>query len=200
MTRVAPIASSLAHVAPIALLLLAVSACGDPWRDVEPVDSEPVQTDYETFPSWRHRGFLIEAVAGYEIEALVLSARQYRLARFGRVVPMDLALGWGPMSQPDVLRRLKIQQAHRWYLYRWQDPPPIPKDEMEHHSANVHILPATDAIYRDLRRLGPGDRVRLVGRLVNVSDDRGEMRTSRSREDRAGGACEVMWVDEVSRP
>lgn len=181
------------------MLAALLAACSDPWADVRPVDSAPVQVDYETFPSWHHRGFLLEAVADYEIEAIVLSAKPYRLARFGRVVPLDLALAWGPMADPEVLRQLEIAQRYRWYIYSWQGEPPLPQETMQAHSANVHIVPATRAIERQAMRLDPGDRVLLRGRLVNVSDDGAEMRTSRSRTDRAGGSCEIMWVDELTR-
>lgn len=187
------------EVALFALLAGTLLGCADPWRNVQPVDTEPVQTDYDTYPSWQHQGFLLEAVAGYEIEAVVLSTHSYRFARFGRAVPLDLALGWGPMSRPEVLRELDIAQRYRWYIYSWNDPPPISEEAMREHSANVHIVPADRSVYRQVLRLDPGDRVRMTGRLVNVSNDSGEMRTSRSRSDRAGGACEIMYVETVEQ-
>lgn len=179
-------------------LALALAACSDPWHGVEPVDSEPVQTNFESYPTWEHRGVMLEAVAAYEIEAVVLSTHGYRWSRFGRVAPMDVALGWGPMSRPEVLRELEIEQRYRWYIYRWRDPPPVPPSEMQAHSANVHVVPATNALRRQLFRLVPGDRVRLVGRLVDIHDDQGGMRTSRSRTDRGDGSCEILYVEELT--
>lgn len=186
-------------LAEFCILALTLAACSDPWRGLQPIDSEPVQTNFDTFPTWEHRGAMLEAVAAYEIEAVVLSTHGYRLSRLGRVAPMDVALGWGPMSQPEVLRELEIEQRYRWYIYRWQDPPPVPPAEMQAHSANVHLVPATNALRRQLFRLVPGDRVRLTGRLVDIHDDQGGMRTSRSRADRGEGSCEILYVEELTR-
>ena len=66
-------------------------------------------------------------------------------------------------------------------------------------SSNVHILPANSSVMREVRSFDQGDNVRLSGRLVDVSYGNQVMRTSRSRADRGGGACEVFFVESAER-
>ncbi len=180
-----------------AFALSCVAGCGDPWPEGPAIESDPVQVNYEELPSWRHGGTTLEAIAEYEVEAVVLSRHGYRFARLGRISPFDLALGWGVMSEARVLRELDIAQRNRWYFYRWKGEPPAPIEEMESHSSNTHIIPANERVLRDFRGVEAGTRVWMRGRLVNVETENGSWRSSRSRTDRGDGACEIMFVEEV---
>lgn len=66
-------------------------------HDVRLAPGEPVQgpTDRRAF---EYRGHRITPVASFELEALVLGRRDYDHDRGAQVSPVDLALGWGPMS------------------------------------------------------------------------------------------------------
>lgn len=181
------------------LVTLGVLAACDPFADVPYIETEPVQVDFESFPSWRLDNFTLEGVATYELDAVVLSRKNYRFGGMSRIAPYDLALGWGPMSDGSVLAELKISQAHRWYFYRWNGAPPAAESEMQTHSANVHIIPADRTVRSALRGVGPGDVVRLRGRLVDVYGPNGaEWKTSRRRDDTGGGACEIFHVEEAT--
>src|SRR5690606_21681074 len=112
----------------------------------------------------------------------------------------DLVLGWGPMSDQAVLDAIDISQGGRAYTW-WTDAPPVALREIERHSANVHILPASDAIEKQVLALRRGELVELSGHLVQIQGDDGwTWRTSLTRDDTGDGACEVFWVEEVSRP
>ncbi len=153
----------------VTMLCGASSACaGDPFVGLTSIEEEPVQTDLDPWPSWEHRGHILEAVAEYEIEAVVLHRRPYNFGRFSRLSPIDIALGWGVMSDPEVLTRLELRQHNRFYHFRWRDPPPTEIRAMEKQSANVHMIPADRPTRRALFGLRQGDVVQLRGRLVDV--------------------------------
>lgn len=141
----------------------------------------------------------VRPLAGFSIGARVLSREDYRLGREAEFSPVDLALGWGRMAEDAVLSRLDISQGGRWYRYRWTDAPPIPLDEIVRSSANMHMIPADDAVARALARIERGQRVRIDGWLVEVAAGDGwRWRSSLTREDSGGGACELVLVCSVA--
>lgn len=140
----------------------------------------------------------IQPLASFALEARVLRREDYRFDRAAKLSPVDLALGWGPMSDTAVLSQLEIRQSHRWYHWRAEELP-ISREEIEHHSANMHLIPATPAIAKRVDRIRPGQLVRISGKLVGVEGpDHWHWRSSLSREDTGDGSCEVIWVEEIT--
>ena len=141
--------------------------------------------------------YRIVPLEDFSIEARVLSAKRYRFDRESDLAPIDLALGWGPMANPAVLQKVSVSQGDRWYYWRVAEFP-IPRRDIETHSANMHMIPATSAIEEKLKSAKEGDIVRLTGYLVEVlSPDGWRWRSSLSREDTGAGACEVVWVERL---
>lgn len=139
-------------------------------------------------------------LAGFSIDARVLSREDYLAGRESDLSPTDLALGWDRMREPAVLERLDISQSGRWYRYRWQGEPPLPPAEIAGSSANMHMIPADRAIAAALARIEPGDRVRVDGWLVEaVAPDGWRWRSSTRRDDTGGGACELVYVCAITR-
>ena len=63
----------------------------------------------------------------------------------------------------------------------------------------MHMIPATGEVARALAGIRAGQRVRIDGWLVEVqADDGWRWRSSTSREDTGGGACEVVYVCGIS--
>ena len=122
------------------------------------------------------------------------------MGREADISPTDLALGWGRMTDDAVISRLDISQGGRWYRYRWQGEPPIPVAEIVRSSANMHMIPADTNVATALKRIEPGQRVRIDGWLVEVRGNDGwRWRSSLTREDSGGGACELVYVCSISR-
>ncbi len=114
------------------------------------------------------------------------------------MAPIDLALGWGEMSDQAVLDRLTISQSSRFYWYEYQLPPPISQDAIVRHSANVHIIPADDEVKAECKRLRAGELIHLDGELVEVTGPGiSTWRSSLRRDDTGNGACEVLFVEHV---
>jgi hypothetical protein len=142
----------------------------------------------------QHAGYRLEPRADFSLRARVLARRQYRFDRGAALAPIDLALGWGDMSDSAVLDHIRITQHRRFYFWSARSLP-IPRRAIETQSANMHLIPAAPDILAVLRRARPGDVVDLRGRLVDASHTDGwRWRTSLTRGDTGRGACELIYV------
>jgi hypothetical protein len=142
----------------------------------------------------------LTALAGFSVDAKVLSRHDYGSDRPSELSPVDLALGWGPMRDDAVIQRLDITQSGRWYRWRYQGEPPIPPRDIVRSSANMHMIPADKRVADALESVEQGDRVRIDGWLVEARGTDGwRWRSSTSRTDTGGGACEVIYVCAVTQ-
>ncbi|MGA2189840.1 MAG: hypothetical protein ABSH33_15005 [Steroidobacteraceae bacterium] len=137
--------------------------------------------------------------ASYQITARILGVERYHFDFLSALIPEDLALGWGPMSDSRVLDNMQISQDHRFYFWRTSSRVDLPKDVIVSHSANTHVIPANPRVERELSRLRRGQVVTLTGLLVDgTRDDGAWIKTSLVRTDTGAGACEVMLVQDVN--
>jgi hypothetical protein len=195
-----------------AVLFSALAAAGlwqglNRWqlRPVHPPDgpiapADPLQTDLEETPVATTLGrWRLTPRARYDITARILSREDYRFDRLSDLIPEDLALGWGPMSDNHVLSAFEITQGARFYSWMPKQPDlPIPRQVVIEHSANTHVIPANSATRHQLARLRVGQVVHLTGFLVDgVRDDGTYIRTSMTRKDTGAGACEVVLVEQA---
>ena len=146
-----------------------------------------------------HDGYTITPLARYKITAVTLSRERYRLDPGAKLSPVDLALGWGPMSVASVINDLSISQSGRWYEYSYRNEPPLDPSAISKHSANTHCLPADAEVRQKLLAIKRHDLVVLEGYLVEVAGADGyRWRSSLTRDDARGGSCEVLWVTAVT--
>ena len=141
--------------------------------------------------------FHLKPLAHFALDARVLHRKMYRYDCNAALAPIDLAVGWGPMSDQAVLDKMDISQSARvfWYEYRQ---PPIPKDQIVSHATNLHLIPATPQFTSVCNWLGGGALFHLSGRLVEATGPEiGTWRSSLSRTDDGNGACELVWVEEL---
>lgn len=157
----------------------------------------PLQHEVGAVEPWMRDEFTIRPRARIEATVRVLGREAYRFDALATVVPLDLAVGWGPMSDSAILDALDLSQSARFLTWR-AERFPIPEPEINRHAANWHVLPADDRVRRTLARLRVGELVHVRGLLVDLdSPATGRVSTSLSREDRGAGACEIVWVEEV---
>ncbi len=192
----------------MALIVLAVAGAlqlGHKFRlrPVHPHDgvlapAEPLQVDITSGPAIVHGHWMLTPRASYDVTARVLSREDYTFDRLSDLIPEDLALGWGPMSDNRILRDFKIEQSARFYSWRPLSELPIPRNVVISHSANTHVIPADTVVGSQLARVRIGQVVHLRGLLVDgARADGAYFHTSLSREDSGAGACEVLLVQEV---
>lgn len=158
----------------------------------------PVQRAIYNPSVFDFKGYQITPLATFAAEARVLSREDYRLGREADLAKTDLALGWGRMSDKTVLEQMDIGQENRFY--HWHvDEFPIPKREIEVSSANMHLIPSNELIASKINKIKVGQIVSLRGALVRVeAADGWRWVSSLTREDTGGGACEVVWVEEIN--
>lgn len=148
--------------------------------------------------SFNVNGYRITPLESFEIEARVLSTEHYSFGREADLSPVDLALGWGKMSDEAILKDIKISQSNRFYFWH-VDEFPIPRREIETQSANMHMIPADDAIASTLKSVKTGQVVKISGFLVRAdANDGWHWQSSLTREDTGNGACEVVYVKSLT--
>ncbi|MCU0755376.1 MAG: hypothetical protein MUE46_09670 [Xanthomonadales bacterium] len=191
--------------------LLALGIAGGVWhlidappRAIHPgpgiqAPEEPIQRPSPDAALIRHGAYTLEPRAHFDITARLLSSQRYFADRGAALSPIDWALGWGRMSDDAVLDQLKVAQGGRFFTYRWHLQPPIPAEEIVRSVTNTHLIPANDAIWRQLKRIPAGRVVRIEGLLVDAADDDGfRWKSSLTRNDTGAGACELIYVQSVS--
>lgn len=174
-------------------------------RPVHPPDgaiapADPLQTNLDVAPVLTAVGrWRLTPRARYDITARILGREDYHFDLLSDLIPEDLALGWGPMSDNRVLRAFEITQGARFYSWMPKQPNlPVPRQIVIEHSANTHVIPANPATRHQLARLRVGQVVHLTGLLVDgVRDDGAYIHTSLTRSDTGSGACEVVLVEQA---
>ena len=155
----------------------------------------PQQVDLGHGAVLQRDGVSLQTRAHFDITARVLSRKDYSSASDGDLVPVDLALGWGRMSDSAVLDKIEISQSGRFYFWRVSEFP-IPENEIIESSANMHLIPADATIQREIERTRVGDVVTFDGYLVEADGPNGyKWVSSLSRTDSGAGACELVWVE-----
>jgi len=161
---------------------------------------DAVQTEQSAAP-FRMGEATITPLAAFSVAGRILGKEHYSLDRGAKYAPIDLALGWGPMSQPGIADRLHVWQSGRWYRYRWgNEGPPMPPVEMATHSANMHMVPADANALKGLQHARTGQMVRVDGWLISITGDDGfRWSSSLTRGDVGAGACELVLVCTVEQ-
>ncbi len=195
----------MAKILPVCLLFLAVAVWFE-WDNLSHppaavyVPGEPAQSLLPGAPSFEVKGHRVTPLAQYDIRARVIRTERYWNDRASVLAPIDFCVGWGPMSDGKILERMSFSQGQRFCTYRPEDNAfPIPADEINSHSANMHMMPATPEIGKKLKSVRRGDVITAQGYLVSVEGADGwKWRSSLTRNDKGSGACEVMWVTALS--
>jgi hypothetical protein len=159
---------------------------------------QPMQSNAAESQTIRIDDYAITPLADFSITAKVLGKKHYRSGREADLSPYDLALGWGRMSDESILKSIKITQSGRWYRWNTKDMP-IPRREIESNSANMHMIPADEFIELQLGDVKEGQVISLSGHLVEVkASDGWRWKSSLTRNDTGGGACELIYVTSFS--
>lgn len=142
-------------------------------------------------------GYTIQPLQSFEIAARVLSVEHYSMDREADLSPVDLALGWGRLSDSQVLKSIDITQGNRFYYWRVHDYP-VSREEIENSSANMHMVPADAGVKRALMSVRKGQIVKIQGWLIEArAQDGWRWRSSLTRNDDGPGACELVYVREI---
>ncbi len=192
-----------------AIVVLALSAYGGWhwWTTERAVDrppgilvpDEPLQVIFDDPPRFEARGYTFIKRAKYDITARLLRKEIYHLDGGAGLAPVDLGVGWGPLSDSALLDGLEFSQMGRFFYWQPRKADfPLPIPMLISHMAQMHMIPATTDLEAKLKRLRPGQIVTASGYLVDVRGPGGfAWNTSLSRTDTGNGACELFWVEAL---
>jgi hypothetical protein len=194
----------------IILFLCFLSGCDRPkmtGMDPDEIDTsrDPIQTSYKSdetvIREIKNGHFTIAPVAEYKISGVVVSKETYSSEWEGKISPIDLAVVWGKLAEPEYDRYITYSQSNRWYFYKYKQGSPFDNSYIISHSANNHIIPANENIHEAVKTIGRKDKVVLEGFLVNIKGTyNGQTviwNTSLSRRDTGNGSCELFYVSKV---
>jgi hypothetical protein len=189
------------------LAILVALFAGYQWAQSRPIErrpgvlapDEPAQIEVDAAePLDAGHEYQLTPRARFSATVRVLARERYYIDALAPLAPVDLAVGWGPMSDSAVLASFDISQSNRFYYWH-ADEMPLPRAAIESHSANWHIVPASAAVNRALRHVRVGEVVRIEGELVDVAGpDGGSARTSLRRDDTGAGACEIVLAQSLA--
>jgi hypothetical protein len=176
----------------------------NPWRSIthQPgvlVKAAPVQSAAPKVALPDVEDWKLVATAEYKLHGLVLGTKRYHSGLAADLVPIDVAIGWGRMSDQSVLDQFTLSMSNRFFFYKWENEPAIPVDEIMSSAANNHIISANADVRKVIASLIPGHIVTLRGYLVNaMHPDGANWNSSLRRDDTGNGACELFYVTEAS--
>jgi hypothetical protein len=160
--------------------------------------NEPLQRLVQR-PAFQFGAYELTPLADFDVEARVLSVEKYRTDGGSRLSPIDFALGWGPMSDSAVLEHFRVKQGGRFFSI-YPDEQAIDMRLALLSAANMHLIPATGTLETELKRVRPGNVVRLRGQLVSaLGPNNFTWRSSLTRTDSGNGACELFYVEAIER-
>jgi hypothetical protein len=194
----------------IIFFLCFLSGCDRPKMtglDTDEIDTsrDPIQTSYKSdepiIREIKNGHFTITPVAEYKISGVVVSKETYSSEWEGKISPVDLAVVWGKLAEPEYDRYITYSQSNRWYFYKYKQESPFDNSYIISHSANNHIIPANENIHEAVKTIGRKDKVVLEGFLVDIKGNyKGQTviwNTSLSRTDTGNGSCELFYVSKV---
>jgi len=173
----------------------------------EPIQTETVREDFSF--TYREKEYYVKPMAGYELWGLVVTVNNigawYNYYHDENTVNLkDVCVVWGPNIENGVYRdrEIKFNSGEWTCYYQWSGR--LQKKFYPNKLSNNHLLTANEEIQEIIRNVHVGDQIYLKGALVDYTEEGTNWyrKTSLSREDsnqnsRSGGACEVLYVDEI---
>jgi hypothetical protein len=203
----------------VALVLCVVAAFYFSLRDVALPDparidpavseSEPIQVNANRPPfTVAINGYTYALVpkATYDITGLVVSQHRgdaflnlYHKADPGNI--KDVCVVWGEDVTNGSYQKVRFRSEEFSCYYEWSGIL-TPRFNPEKISNN-HLIPATPEVAAAIRAIHIGDQIRMQGLLVDYSVSRAgrdifTRRTSLTRKDTGPGACEILYVTDLS--
>ena len=171
----------------------------DPSLYNEPVQTETQRPEFSF--SYEGETFTIRPVADYELWGLVVSHNDINglgdiYHDEDSVDTKDLCVIWGPNVRTNDFHGVEFSSGS--FTCYWQYRGQLSFDGRA--VANNHMITANEAVRAQVDSVRVGDQVRFRGSLVNYQDARHPdfwRESSTTRDDDWGGACEVVYVDEL---
>lgn len=159
----------------------------------------PVQQATYNVDAFTYKGVDITPKATINLEARVLSIKNYYFDKYSDLVPTDVVLGWGPMSDERNLSSLMVRQSDRSFYWEMAAPP-LEKQKMWQHASNMHLIGSTKDIRDKINDLREGHIIHIEGYLVNAQSqkDGWTLKSSMRRDDIGKSSSELVWIKSLT--
>lgn len=145
--------------------------------------------------------FKLTPVAEYRIAALVVGTETYSYGWNARISPVDLALAWGKLAEPESRKYVTYSMGGRWVSFRLKEGCPLNLAYVTSHASNNHIIPSSRNLWRAVKTIKEKEKVVLEGFLVRMSGTYDGKtvwwNTSLSRTDSGDGSCELIYLTKA---
>ncbi|MEL7834647.1 hypothetical protein [Fodinibius sp. Rm-B-1B1-1] len=159
----------------------------------------PVQEATYNADTFAYKGFKITPKATINLEARVLSIKNYYFDKYADLIPTDVVVGWGPMSDERNLSSLLVRQSDRSFYWEMAAPP-LEKQQMWQHASNMHLIGSTKAVRDKINDLREGHIIHIEGYLVNATSpkDGWTLKSSMRRDDIGKSSSELVWIKSLT--
>ncbi len=171
---------------------------------------EPLQTPTAQAPFAVSAGgvrYQIKPVFDYDISGLVVSLHHsdtwwdwIHAASNDHLNVVDLCVVWGANAKAGAYKKMKFSSG-QFVCYVSTSDPIAWQTQYVRALSNNHLLTDSPRIARQLSGLRVGDQIRLRGQLAEYSHHAGfafTRGTSTTRDDTGNGACETIFVQDVT--
>jgi len=125
-----------------------------------------------------------------EYKAKVIVLKKTNMNDRAKLSPMDMGVGWGALTDPDVMKKFSFRHGNRVLLVRCTS---CTSDEWDY--ANTHLIPANENVYKGLKEVRDKDIVYLEGQLVYVKEP--NVRPWKSSLTMDDYNCEILYVQKI---
>ena len=171
--------------------------------------AEPELTVGSSRAEWNDgRGFHYRPLGRFGGRVVVVSRKNYSIGEFAHLSPTDLAIVWGPLSNPAEYSQLAFAQMGSPFAGRFvfpeikrgselaRRPMTEVRDYLLANLTHLHTIPADRDIAAKLAGIRPGQVIRFAGTLVEVTVPGGGRYTSSLALHDYD--CEIAWIEELA--
>ena len=167
------------------------------------IKSEPQMVLIRDPKPWKVGKSVIFPLVEFWLQGRVLCSERYDDDSLSDICPIDIGLGWGPMSDQSIIDQLDFVQGNRKLEYTPCDPdhPPPSYASLWEYVKNVHTLPADDGIKKKVCSVRTGDLIELRGYLIGIQEN-GQWTQVSSLKKEVGEdhtTCLIFWVTHFER-
>jgi hypothetical protein len=116
--------------------------------------------------------YVYTPLATLSAKARILLVERYGRDRESKAALIDVALGWGRMSDSVALKNVDVAQTERRLISKSYDPA-LPDAEVEASILNLHLVTSDPDLEKTIKQLRAGNIVRLEGYLVEAAGSDG---------------------------
>lgn len=166
------------------------------------VQNAPIQKQIKS-EKFKKNGFILNKLYSYKMRARVVSNKKYSWDTLSHIATHDMGVTWQDLSKTHIFNLFDWKHHNRLLYFSGKK-----KDvdllggikKLNTQLANVHLIPKNFEVEQKLNKIKSYDIIDIDGYLVDVFNysTNEAYYTSDSRSDEGAGACEIIYVEDVS--